>query len=107
MPKGQKRKRDEEGSKMPPRKSTRQRKKKSFGEDFQELYSPPKGNGNGGQANPQPGTSTDPVPEPEPVKNSVTWPSEPKYWKQGLPPNHSKRLYLFQNRSEFDRKRSW
>ena len=106
MPKGQKRKRDEEGPKVPPRKSTRQRKKKSFGEDFEELYSPPKGNGNGGKADPQPGPSTDPVPEPEPAKNVVTWPSEPKYWKQGLPPNHSKRLYLYQNRSEFAQKHS-
>ena len=93
---------------MPPRKSTRQRKKKSFGEDFQELYSPPKGNGNGngGQPDPQTGSSTDPVPEPEPAKNAVTWPSEPKYWKQGLPLNHRKCLYLFRNHSGFSQKRS-
>ena len=73
MPRGQKRKRDDEGPKVPPRKSTRQRKK-SFGEDFQELYSPPKGNGNGNgdQPDPQPGPSTDPVPEPEPAKNAIT-----------------------------------
>ena len=106
MPRGQKRKRDEEGPKVPLRKSTRQRKKKSFGEDFQELYSPPKGNGNGGQPDPQPGSSTDPVPEPEPAENALTWPSELKYWRQGLPPNHHKWLYLFRNRSGFSQKRS-
>ena len=94
MGRGSKRKKEDTGAKVEPRKSTRERKKKSFGEDFEELYSPPKG-----ISNPQPGTSTDPDPEPEPPKDSVTWPSEPKYWSQTLPPNHHKHYHFIRNSS--------
>ena len=69
MPKGQKRKRDEmEPDPAPPRRSERQRKRTSYGEDFVEVWSPPRGgNGAGG---PQPSTSSGgadpPENEPEP-----------------------------------------
>ena len=41
MPRGQKRKREEEEDPQP-RRSQRERKRTSFGEDFGELFSPPK-----------------------------------------------------------------
>ena len=41
MPRGQKRKREEEDDSQP-RRSQRERKRTSFGEDFVELFSPPK-----------------------------------------------------------------
>ena len=96
MPKGQKRKRDDmEPEPAPPRRSERQRKRTSYGEDFVEVWSPPRGgNGAGG---PQPSTSSGgavPENEPEPHANSVTWPSNPKYYAKELPTNHRKRSYF-------------
>ena len=41
MPKGTKRKREDEDDPQP-RRSNRERKRTSFGEDFVELFSPPK-----------------------------------------------------------------
>ena len=97
MPKGQKRKRDDmEPEPAPPRRSERQRKRTSYGEDFVEVWSPPRGgNGAGG---PQPSTSSGgavPENEPEPPESSVTWPSELEYYGRELPIHHRKRPYFF------------
>ena len=89
MPKGQKRKRDQEGDTDPPRRSSRQRKRVSFGEDFLEVWSPPKGNPD---PTPGPSTSTTTTEDPEPMGQTVTWPSDPEHWAAELPPNHRKRL---------------
>ena len=98
MPRGKKR--DKPGADPVPedppvRKSSRKRKKKSFGESFEEVWSPPRGNG--GEQEPTPGTSADPPAPPPGPTDTITWPSEEEYWKEQLPPNHSKR-------SQFPRK---
>ena len=94
--KGTKRKREEDPQQPVIRKSERQRKKKSFGIDFEEQWSPPRGNGNGGsqqpQADPAPGTSTDPPPDPPSRSKTVTFSSDEEHWKLNLPTNHRKRF---------------
>ena len=98
----------------PKRKSGRQRRPKSFGEDFEEQFSPPKGTPHPTPQQPKatatkPGPSTDPDPMgPDPdAEETVTWPSSPKYWKQLLPRNYRKRLYFFRQRLHFYSKRSF
>ena len=85
MPKGSKRKREDEGEgDPPPRRSERQRKRVSFGEEFVEQWSPPRG---------VPSTSTAPDPvseEPLSSEDTVTWPSSPEYYGKELPHNHRK-----------------
>ena len=87
MPKGSKRKREDEGEGyQPPRRSERQRKRVSFGEEFLEQWSPPRCVASTSSA-------PDPVSE-EPLspKDTVTWPSSPEYYGKELPHNHHKRL---------------
>ena len=73
-----KRKRDEddEGEKEPkaPRMSGRQRKKKSFGEEFEEEWSPPRGTKNPTPQQPKatgnkpgPSSTPDPMPQEDPI----------------------------------------
>ena len=87
---------------VPVRQSSRQRKKRSYGEEFEENWSPPRG-GNGGPTPQQPahtsakpGTSTDPDDPAGPVDpgNMVTFPSDEEHWKLRLPSNHRKCLYF-------------
>ena len=85
MPKGSKRKREDEGEgDPPPRRSERQRKRVSFGEEFLEQWSPPRGV-------PSTSTASDPVSE-EPLssEDTVTWPSSPEYYGKELLHNHRK-----------------
>ena len=101
MPRGQKRKREEEDDSQP-RRSQRERKRTSFGEDFVELFSPPK-NPASSKGSSQSGPSTSSAggaePEPELPANTVTWVSSPDKWRQPLPTNHRKRLYFLRKRS--------
>ena len=105
MPKGTKRKREDEGEPdPPPRQSGRQRKKKSFGVEFEEEWSPPRGTKNptpqqpkATENKPGPSSASDPPPQEDPtpkVEDTVTWPSSEEYWKQLLPSNHRKCLYF-------------
>ena len=87
---GEKRKREDEDPELP-RRSSRQRKRTSYGEDFVELWSPPKGNGKGPQPSASAGTSSQ---EPEPPSDSVTWPSDVEHYGKELPSNHRKCLYF-------------
>ena len=95
----------------PPRRSSRERKKASFGSDFEQdnLGSPPAKKSKPDPkpsdpkpSDPTPGTSKDPdpvppVPDPVPT-GSITWPSDEEHWKlPQLPNNHSKCLYIFGN----------
>ena len=87
----------------PPRRSSRERKKVSFGADFEQednlglptakkaKPSAPKLS-DPNPSDPTPGTSQDPVPEPDPAsEGSITWPSDEEHWKlPHLPNNHSK-----------------
>ena len=93
MPKGTKRKREDEDDPQP-RRSQRERKRTSFGEDFVELFSPPK-NPAPSKGSSQSGPSTSSAGgragvEPELPANTVTWASSPNKWKQPLPANHRK-----------------
>ena len=92
MPKGTKRKR-EDADDPQPRRSNRERKRTSFGEDFVELFSPPK-NPAPSKGSSQSGPSTSSAGradvEPEPPANTVMWESIPGKWKQPLPTNHRK-----------------
>ena len=96
MPKGTKRKRGDEDDRQP-RRSQRERKRISFGENFVELFSPPK-NPAASKGSSQSGPSTSSAGgagvEPEPPANTVTWASSPNKWRQPLPANHRKRLYF-------------
>ena len=105
MPRGSKRKRDEgDEPDPPPRQSGRQRKKRSFGTEFEEEWSPPRGTKNPTPQQPKatgnkpgPSSAPDPPPDDDPVpeaEDMVTWPSNEKYWKQLLPSNHHKHLYF-------------
>ena len=93
----------------PPRRSSRERKKASFGSDFEQdnldiLGSPPAKKAKPSDpkpsdpipADPTPGTSQDPdpIPVPDPApEGSITWPSDEEHWKlPTLPNNHSKRF---------------
>ena len=107
MPRGGKRKREEEDDPVPPpRQSGRQRKKRSFGEEFEESWSPPRGTEKptpqlpkATQHKPGPSTSAeDPDPHSGPSHETVTWPSNEKYWKQLLPHNHRKHLHFSRKR---------
>ena len=104
MPKGTKRKReDEDQPDPPPRQSGRQRKKRSFGIEFEEEWSPPRGTKNptpqqpkATENKPGPSSASDPPPQEDPTpetEDTVTWPSNEEYWKQLLPSNHRKCLY--------------
>ena len=102
--KGQKRKREEEEDTEPLRRSSRQRKRTSYGEDFVEVWSPPKGNGG---KEPQPSTSAGTtMQEPEPPSNTVTWPSDVEHYGKELPLNHRKRLYFIRKWWSFNGQRS-
>ena len=105
-PSKRKREKEVDDGKEPkaPRISGRQRKKRSFGEDFEEEWSPPRGTKNttlqqpkatgnkpGPSSTPDPPPDEDPTPEAE---DTVTWPSSEKYWKQLLPLNNCKCLYF-------------
>ena len=105
MPRGSKRKRDEgDEPDPPPRQSGRQRKKRSFGTEFEEEWSPPRGTKNPTPQQPKamgnkPGPSSAPYPPPDDdlvpeAEDMVTLPSNEKYWKQLLPLNHHKCLYF-------------
>ena len=84
----------------PPRRSSRERKKVSFGSDFEQednLGLPPAKKAKPSDpkpskpSDPTPGTSQDPDPEPDPAPGSITWPSDEDHWKlPHLPNNHSK-----------------
>ena len=102
MPRGQKRKREEEDDPQP-RRSQRERKRTSFGEDFVELFSPPKNpasskgssqSGPPSQSGPSTSSAGGAGVEPEPPANTVTWESAPDKWRQPLPTYHRKRLYF-------------
>ena len=103
-PSKRKREKEDDDGKEPkaPRISGRQRKKRSFGEDFEENWSPPRGTENPTPQQPKhtkhkPGASTsteDPEPEPGSSQVTVTWPSNEKYRKQLLPHNYRKCLYF-------------
>ena len=107
MPKGTKRKREDEEDPQP-RRSQRERKRTSFGEDFVWLFSPPK-NPASTKGSSQSGPSSQSAPstssaggagvEPEVPANTVTWASSPNKWKQPLPTNHRKWLYFLHKRS--------
>ena len=98
MPKGTIRKREDEDDPQP-RRSQRERKITSFGEDFVELFSPPK-NPAASKGSSQSGPSSKSGPstssaggagvEPEPPANTVTWASSPNKWRQPLSANHRK-----------------
>ena len=101
MPRGQKRKREEEDDPQP-RRTQRERKRTSFGEDFVELFSPPKNpapSKGSSQSGPSTSSAGGAEPEPEPPANTVTWASSPDKWRQPLPANHRKRLYFLRKRS--------
>ena len=90
--KGQKRKREEEEDTEPLRRSSRQRKRTLYGEDFVEVWSPPKGNGKDSQPSASTGIT---VEEPELPADSVTWPSGVDHYGKELPSNYRKHLYFF------------
>ena len=107
-----KRKRDEapepEPDSVPLRQSSRQRKKRSYGEEFEESWSPPRG-GNGdptpqqpAHTSAKPGASTDPddPTDPDPIDppDTVTYPSDEEHWKKSLPAKHRKHLYFYHKR---------
>ena len=99
---GEKRKREDDDPE-PPRRSARQRKRTSYGEDFVEVWSPPKYAGKG----PQPSTSTGmSSQEPEPPADSVTWPSDSEHYGKELPSNHRKHLYFICKRQPLNGQRS-
>ena len=105
-----KRKRDEalepELDTVPLRQSSRQRKKRSYGEEFEESWSPPRG-GNGdptpqqpAHTSAKPGASTDPDPDPDTdPTDTVTYPSDKEHWKKSLPAKHHKCLYFYRKRT--------
>ena len=101
--KGQKRKREEEEDTEPLRRSSRQRKRTSYGEDFVEVWSPPKGNGKDSQPSTSTGITAE---EPDPPADSVTWPSDVDHYGKELPSNHRKRLYFFRKRQPINGQRS-
>ena len=90
----------------PPRRSSRERKKASFGSDFEQdsLSSPPAKKSKPdplpkAPSDPKPGTSRDPdpvPPGPDPAPTgTITWPSDEEHWKlPQLPIEHSKHPYI-------------
>ena len=90
----------------PPRRSSRERKKASFGSDFEQesLSSPPAKKSKPdplpkAPSDPKPGTSRDPDPVPPgldpPTMGTITWPSDEEHWKiPQLPNEHSKRFCI-------------
>ena len=107
-PKGSKRKREEvEPAPEPPiRRGSRQRRKKSYGQEFEEDWSPPKGTGGketpqqpkATEAKPGPSTEQDPDAGADPPRNTVTYPSNEQHWKKLLPLNHGKRPSFLRKR---------
>ena len=92
MPKGTKRKREEEDDPQP-RRSHRERKRTSFGEDFVDLFSPPKNPASSkgpSQSGPSTSSAGGAEVEPEPPANTVTWASSPNKLRQPLPAKHRK-----------------
>ena len=93
------------GGRSTPRRSERKRKRVSFGEEFLEQWSPPRGS-----AATASGLSEDPLDptenEPGTSEQTITWPSEPRYYSQELPPNHRKRLPFIHKRLDLNHKRS-
>ena len=103
-----KRKRDDvpetDPAPVPLRQSSRQRKKRSYGEEFEESWSPPRG-GNGdptpqqpAHTSAKPGSSTDPDPtDPDPIDSpdTITYPSDEEHWKKSLLAKHRKCLYFY------------
>ena len=100
-----KRKREDLPEPDPPRRSERKRKRVSFGEEFVEQWSPPRGS-----AATASGLSEDPLDptenEPGTSEQTITWPSEPRYYSQELPPNHRKCLHFIHKRLDLDHQRS-
>ena len=100
-----KRKREDPPEPDLPRRSERKRKRVSFGEEFVEQWSPPRGS-----AVTASGLSEDPLDptedEPGTSEQTITWPSEPRYYSQELPPNHRKRLHFIRKRLSLDPQRS-
>ena len=90
IPRGQKRKREEEDDPQP-RRSQRERKRTSFGEDFVELFSPPK-NPASSKGSSQSGPSSQSRPSTSSAGGAGVEP-EP------LPTNHHKQLYFLRKRS--------
>ena len=91
--------------KDPPRRSSRERKKATFGSDFEQesLSSPPAKKAKPDPLpkappvppDPRPGTSRDPDPVPPASTGTITWPSDEDHWKiPQLPNKHSKRFYI-------------
>ena len=89
----------------PPRRSSRERKKASFGSDFEQdsLSSPPAKKSKSDPLpkapqvppDPKPGTSRDPDPVPQAPTGTITWPSDEEHWKiSQLPNEHSKCFYI-------------
>ena len=92
--------------KDPPRRSSRERKKATFGSDFEQdsLSSPPAKKSKPdplpkAPSDPKPGTSRDldpvpPGPDPAPM-STITLPSDEEHWKLlQLPIKHSKHFYI-------------
>ena len=92
---------------VPLRRSSRERKRATFGSDFEQDNPEtvnPKPSKRAKKDDATPGTSADPTGEPtgdlepqpplpslDPKPKTVTWPSEPEFWKKPqLPTNHSK-----------------
>ena len=100
----------------PPRRSSRERKKASFGSDFEQdsLSSPPAKKAKPdplpkappAPSDPKPGTSRDPdpvPPGPDPAPTgTITWPSDEEHWRiPQLPIEHSKRFYIAGSASKY------
>ena len=79
--------------------------KRSFGVEFEEEWSPPRGTKNPTPQQPKatgkkpgPSSAPDPPPQEDPTleaEDTVTWPSYEEYWKQLLLSNHCKHLYFY------------
>ena len=94
--------------KDPPRRSSRERKKATFGSDFEQesLSSPPAKKAKPDPLPKAPSVLPDPRPtarDPDPVPpgpdpastGTITWPSDEDHWKiPQLPIKHSKRFYI-------------
>ena len=113
-----KRKQDEpsldQGEPSTVRSSGRKRRKRSYGEDFEVEWSPPRFHQH--EPTPQQPKATEnkpgPVPDPDdpldsgdPPEETVTFPSDEEHWKLPLPTNHRKRSSFSRKRSAVVRKR--
>ena len=104
----------EKGEPSTVRSSGRKRRKRSYGEDFEVDWSPPRFQ----QQEPTPqqpkATENKPGPVPDlddpldldpPEEETVTFPSDEEHWKLPLPTNHRKRSSFSRKRSAVIRKR--